>query len=110
MGAKQKQRKPIVFGSCKEVLQIVIMLYFAANLVFGRREEESEFCKRGWFEFVKERVHWEKKCLNESTINTTSCCKKTAKYLEERYENYITWCPIVGKISIIIGTPKSCNF
>ena len=86
------------------------MLYFAANLAFGRKEKESEFCKRGWLEFVIDRMHWEKICLNESTINTSSCCKKTAKYLEERHKNYITLCPIVGKISIIIGIPKSCNF
>ena len=110
MGAKQRQRKPIIFGSCRGVLQTVIMLCFAANLVFARKEEESEFCKRGWSEFVKDNVHWEKKCLNESIISTSSCCKKTKKYFEERYKNYITLCPIFGKISIIIGIQKSCIF
>ena len=73
------------------------MFYFAANLVFG--EEKSEFCETGWSEFVKDRKHWEKECLNEDAINMSPCCKETAEYLEDRYENYVKLCHIVGMIS-----------
>ena len=94
MGDKRNQRKPIIFGNCKGILQTVIMFYFAANLVFGEEEKESEFCRTGWSEFVEDRQLWQRKCLNESY-----CCNETAKYLEDRYQNYIKLCPIIGKIS-----------
>ena len=89
-------RKAIIFGNCKEVLQTVIMIYFVANLVFG--EVESEFCKRGWSEFVKVRKQWERECLNEDDIKTSSCCKQTFDYLEDEYEDYIKFCYIEGKL------------
>ena len=76
------------------------MLCFAANLVFG--EEESEFCKSGWSKFVKDRENWENECSGEEIINMSHCCKKTAEYLEDRYENYIKLCPIIGKTFIIV--------
>jgi hypothetical protein len=99
MRVKQNKHKPIIFGNCKEVLATVtvIMFYFAANLVFGAKESETEFCRRGWSEFVNDRKKWERECLNEDGVRASSCCKATAGYLEQRYENYIKWCPIVGK-------------
>ena len=63
-----KQNKPIIFGNCKEVLATVIMFYFAANLVFGAEENETEFCRRGWSEFVNDRKKWESECLNEDSV------------------------------------------
>ena len=97
MMTKRKQRKPIIFGNYKEVLQATIMFYFAANLVFGEKEAESEFCETGWSEFVEDRKHWERECLRKDTTNMSACCKETAKYLEERYANYIKLCHIAGK-------------
>ena len=94
MRSKQNQRKPVIFCNCKEVLQTVIIFYFAANLVFGEEEKESKFCRMKWSEFVENRELWERKCSNES-----HCCNETAKYLEDRYQNYIKLCPIIGKIS-----------
>ena len=101
MRAKRYQRKPIIFGNCKEVLQTVIMIYFAANLVFG--EKESEFCKRGWSEFVKDRKQWERECSNKDDIKRPPCCNETFHYLEDRYEDYIKLCPIVGKFGFNDG-------
>lgn len=100
MGTKRSQRKPIIFGNCKEVLKTVIMIYFAVNLVFGgeEEEEESEFCKRGWFKFVQARKQWEGECLNDNVMKISSCCNETADYLKKRYEDYIKLCPIVGML------------
>ena len=95
MRAKRYQHKPIIFGNCK-VLHTVIMIYFAANLVFG--EEESEFCKGGWSEFVKDRKQWEMECLCEDDIKISPCCNETFDYLENRYKYYIKFCPIVGEL------------
>ncbi|XP_028410762.1 uncharacterized protein LOC114533445 [Dendronephthya gigantea] len=103
MGAKRNQHKPIIFGNCKAVLQTVIMVYFAANLVFGEEEEETKFCKRGWTEFVGDRKQWERECLINDARKMSPCCNETADYLEERYEKYIKLCPILE------GECK-CNF
>ena len=97
MRVKQNKHKPIIFGNCKEVLATVMTFYFAANLVFGAEESETEFCRRRWSEFVNDRKKWESECLNEDSVRASLCCKATAGYLEQRYENYIKWCPIVGK-------------
>ncbi|XP_028409415.1 uncharacterized protein LOC114532018 [Dendronephthya gigantea] len=93
MRTKRSQRKPIIFGNCKEVLQTVIMIYLAANLVFGK--EESEFCKRGWSEFVEDRKQWERECLNDDDIKISQCCNETFHYLDERFNDNIKLCPIV---------------
>ena len=94
---KQDSRKPIIFGNCKKVWATVLMFYFSANLVFGVDEDESEFCKRRWSEFLQDRILWETECLNDGDISTTLCCRETAEYLEKRYDNYVKWCPIAGK-------------
>ena len=93
-------RKPIIFGNCKEVLLTMIMIYFAADLVFGEKAEESEFCKKGWSKFVNDREQWEKECLNGNSRSLSLCCNETADYLEYKYENYIKYCPIVGKFFV----------
>ena len=95
MRAERYQRKPIIFGNCKEVLRTVMMIFFAANLVFG--EEESEFCKRGWSEFVEDVKQYKRECLNEYDIKRPPCCNETCNYLEDRYEDYVKLCPIRGK-------------
>jgi hypothetical protein len=97
MRVKQNKHKPIIFGNCKEVLATVIMFYFAADLVFGAEENKTEFCRRRWSEFVNDKKKCGSECLNEDSARASSCCKATAGYLEQRYENYIKWCPIVGK-------------
>ena len=68
MRVKQYKHQPIIFGNCKEVLATVIMFYFAANIVFGAEENETEFCRRGWSEFVNDRKKWESECLNEDSV------------------------------------------
>ena len=105
MRAKRNQRKPIIFGNCKEVLQAVIIIYFAGNVVFGEFEkEESEFCEKGWSEFVKDRKQWERQCRSEDDIKISPCRNETADYLQNRYKEYIKFCPIgvSGNFFIII--------
>ena len=97
MTSKPFGRKPIIFVYFKEVLQTVVMSYFAVNHVFGEMTEESEFCKKGWSEFKNDRKQWEKECLNVDSINMSWCCNETAEYLEYRYESYIKCCPIMGR-------------
>ena len=96
-GSRRSQRKPVIFGKCKEILQTVIMIYFAVILVFGKKED-SKFCKRRWSKFVNDRKQWEKSCLNEDVIKMSSCCNETADYLERSYEDYIKLCPIIGML------------
>ncbi|CAB4008466.1 Hypothetical predicted protein [Paramuricea clavata] len=97
MRVKRNKHKPIIFSNCKNVLATAMMFYFAANLVFGAEENETQFCRSGWSEFVNDRKKYESECLNEDSVRASPCCKATAGYLEQRYENYIKWCPIVGK-------------
>ena len=97
MKEKHNIRKPIIFGNCKGVLTIVLMFYFVANLAFGAEEEESEFCKRRWADFVQEREAWQEECWpSVHYVKNTSCCQETANHLEKRYDQYVIWCPIVG--------------
>jgi hypothetical protein len=105
MRVKQNKHKPIIFGNCREVLATVIVFYFTANLVFGA-EEETEFCGRRWSEFVNDRKKWETECLNEDSVRASLCCTATAGYLEHRYEDYIKWCPIVGKFFDVQNSSK----
>lgn len=100
MRAKRTQRKPIIFGNSKEVLQAIVMIFVWANIIFG--DEESQFCKKRWSEFIKDRKQWESECLNNETIRMSQCCETTADFLEYIYEKYITLCPIVGESSIIV--------
>ena len=100
MEAKRNLRKPIIFGYCKEVLQTVIMIYFAANLVFG--EEESEFCKRGWSEFVKARKQYERECLNEDDIKISSCCNESFTTLKTHMETTQSCVPLWVSFVLII--------
>ncbi|CAB3993407.1 Hypothetical predicted protein, partial [Paramuricea clavata] len=92
---KQNKHKPIILGNCKEVLATVIVFYFTASLVIGAEENETEFCRRRWSEFVNDRKIWETACLNEDSVRASLCCTATAGYLEHRYLDYIKWCPIV---------------
>jgi hypothetical protein len=110
MRVKQNKHKPITFGNCKKVLATVMMFYFAANLVFGAEENETEFCRRGWSEFVNDRKKWESECLNEDSARASLCCKATADYLEKRYEDYIKWCPIVGKFFDVDQAKHEINY
>ena len=88
MRVKENRRKPIIFGNPREVLAVVLMYYFAGNLVFGLLESNTEFCRRRWSEFVNDRKSWEAECLNDTKMSP--CCEATAELFGAyRYDNYI---------------------
>ena len=95
MTGYQNRHKPIIFANCKEVLAIVIMFCFTTNLAFGEDENETEFCRRQWSELVNDKREWNTQCLHKNIAINTPCCVATTVYLEQRYQNYIRWCPIV---------------
>ena len=79
MVKQNKHAKPIIFGNCKEVLQTAMMLYFASNIVLG--EEESEFCKKGWSELVRDVKTWKTSCSKEKLAKMWPCCDPIENYL-----------------------------
>ena len=97
MRGNQNKHKSIIFANWKEVLATVIMFHFAINLAFGEDENETEFCRRQWSELVNDKKEWNNQCLHKNTVIKTPCCVATTGYIEQRYQNYIRWCPIVGK-------------
>jgi hypothetical protein len=103
MRVNRNRRKPIIFGNCKEVLATGIMFYFIVNLVFGEEDNETELCKRKWSELVSDKMRCTNPYSHEDTRIMTPCCVATSVYLEQRYQNYIRSCPIVGKIFRIIA-------
>ena len=102
MRVNRNRHKPIIFGNCKEVLATGIMFYFLVNLVFGEEDNETEFCKRKWSELVSDKARCTNPYSHGDTAILTPCCEATSAYLEQRYQNYIRSCPIVGKIFHVI--------
>ena len=105
MRIKGNRRKPIIFGNPKEVFAVVLLYYFAGNLVFGLLESNTEYCRRRWSEFVNDRKSWEAECLKDTKMSP--CCEATADHLEYRYDKYINSCPIVGKYSFMYDSEIS---